>query len=109
MPRCSRWCLPFWLSKQNSICITLLPHAGYMPCLFHPSWHDHSNYTWRKVQVMKLLNIVTWRLKAEMAEPERKSIASQRFGKHVFVTTNHFHGYALAYIRSRAEKNESIR
>jgi hypothetical protein len=26
-----------------------------MPCPPHPPWLDHSNYTWRKVQVMKLL------------------------------------------------------
>jgi hypothetical protein len=26
-----------------------------MPCTFHPPWLDHSNNTWRKVQVMKLL------------------------------------------------------
>jgi hypothetical protein len=26
----------------------------YMPCPFHPPWLDHSNYTWRRVQVMKL-------------------------------------------------------
>jgi hypothetical protein len=26
-----------------------------MPCPSHPPWHDHSNYTWRRVQVMKLL------------------------------------------------------
>jgi hypothetical protein len=27
----------------------------YMPCPSHPPWFDHSNYTWRRVQVMKLL------------------------------------------------------
>jgi hypothetical protein len=26
-----------------------------MPCLSHPPWLDHSNYTWTKVQAMKLL------------------------------------------------------
>jgi hypothetical protein len=26
-----------------------------MPCPSHPSWLDYSNYTWRRVQVMKLL------------------------------------------------------
>jgi hypothetical protein len=26
-----------------------------MPCLSHQPWLDHSNYTWRSVQVMKLL------------------------------------------------------
>jgi hypothetical protein len=24
-----------------------------MPCPSHPPWLDHSNYTWRRVQVMK--------------------------------------------------------
>jgi hypothetical protein len=27
----------------------------YMPCPSHPPWHHHSNYTWRQVQVTKLL------------------------------------------------------
>jgi hypothetical protein len=26
-----------------------------MPCPSHPLWIDHCNYTWRRVQVMKLL------------------------------------------------------
>jgi hypothetical protein len=49
-----RGCL-FWLSHQNGKCITLLPHSCYMPYSSHPPWLDHSNYTWRRVQVMKLL------------------------------------------------------
>jgi hypothetical protein len=31
------------------------PHSCYMPCSSHPPWLDHSNCTWRRVQVMKLL------------------------------------------------------
>jgi hypothetical protein len=31
------------------------PHSCYMPCSFHPTWVDYSNYIWRRVQVMKLL------------------------------------------------------
>jgi hypothetical protein len=31
------------------------PHSSYMPCPSHPAWLDHSNYTWGRVQVMKLL------------------------------------------------------
>jgi hypothetical protein len=35
------------------------PPKSYMdsmsPCPTHPSWLNHSNYTWRRVQVMKLL------------------------------------------------------
>jgi hypothetical protein len=26
-----------------------------MPCPFHLPWLDHSNYTWRRLQIMKLL------------------------------------------------------
>jgi hypothetical protein len=37
----------FWLSH--------LTHSCYMPCPSHHPWLDHSNYTWRRVQVMKLL------------------------------------------------------
>jgi hypothetical protein len=31
------------------------PPFGYMPCPSHPPWLDHSNYSERRVQVMKLL------------------------------------------------------
>jgi hypothetical protein len=31
------------------------PHSCYMLFQSHPPWLDHSNYTWRRVQVMKLL------------------------------------------------------
>jgi hypothetical protein len=31
------------------------PHSCYMPCLSDHPWLDHSNYTWQRVQVMKLL------------------------------------------------------
>jgi hypothetical protein len=34
---------------QYPICIPLLPHSCYMP------WLSHSNYTWRRVQVMMLI------------------------------------------------------
>jgi hypothetical protein len=30
-------------------------YSWYMPCPSHPPWLDHSNYTWWRVQVMKLL------------------------------------------------------
>jgi hypothetical protein len=39
---------------QCPICIPLLTHSCYMPRPSHPSWLDHSNYTWRRVHVMKL-------------------------------------------------------
>jgi hypothetical protein len=32
-----------------------LPHTYYISCQSYPAWLDHSNYTWRRVQVMKLL------------------------------------------------------
>jgi hypothetical protein len=32
-------------------------HVCYMLCSSSPSWLDHSNYTWRRVQVTKLLII----------------------------------------------------
>jgi hypothetical protein len=38
-----------------------------MPCPSHPPWLDHSNYTWRRVQVMKLLIHKKW-LSFETAE-----------------------------------------
>jgi hypothetical protein len=31
------------------------PHSCYMPCPSHPPRLDHSNYTWRIVEIMKLL------------------------------------------------------
>jgi hypothetical protein len=51
----SQWSLSFWISHQYPICIPLRPHSCYMPCPSHPPWLYHSNYTWRKVQVMKFL------------------------------------------------------
>jgi hypothetical protein len=51
----SQWSLSFWISHQYSICITLLPYSYYMPYPFQSPWLDYSNYTWRRVQVMKLL------------------------------------------------------
>jgi hypothetical protein len=44
-----------WLSHQYPIYIPLLLHSCYMPCPPYPPWHDLSKYTWRKIQVMKLL------------------------------------------------------
>jgi hypothetical protein len=34
---------------------TFIPHSCYMTYPSHPPWLDHSNYTWRRLQVMKLL------------------------------------------------------
>jgi hypothetical protein len=44
------WSLSFWPSHQ-----TLLSRLCYITCPSHPPWLDHSNYTWRRVQVMKVL------------------------------------------------------
>jgi hypothetical protein len=49
------WFLSFWLSHWYPICFQLSHHFCYMPCSSHPHWLDHSNYTWRRVQVMKLI------------------------------------------------------
>jgi hypothetical protein len=51
----SQWSLSFWLSHQYRMYIHLLAHSCYMSCPFHPPWLQHFNYTWGKVQVMKLL------------------------------------------------------
>jgi hypothetical protein len=50
----SQWSLSFWISHQYPICIPPVPHSCYMPCPSHPPWLDHSNYTCRRVQVMKI-------------------------------------------------------
>jgi hypothetical protein len=34
-------------------------HSCYMPCPSHHLWLDHSNYIWRRVQVMRLQPLVT--------------------------------------------------
>jgi hypothetical protein len=51
----SQWSLSFWLSHQYPIRIPLLPHSCYIPRPSYPFWLDYSNYTCRRVQVMKLL------------------------------------------------------
>jgi hypothetical protein len=45
----------FFPYHQYPIRTHLLPHSCYMPCPSHPPWLDHSNYSWRTVQVTKLL------------------------------------------------------
>jgi hypothetical protein len=46
----SQWSLLAFLHSSAT-------HSCYMPCSSHPPWLDHSNYTWSRVQVMKLLII----------------------------------------------------
>jgi hypothetical protein len=50
-----QWSLSFWLSHQYPICILLLNHSCYMSRPSHPPRLHNFNYTWRRVQVMKLL------------------------------------------------------
>jgi hypothetical protein len=49
----SQWFHSFWLSQKYPIQITVLPHSCYMPWPSHPSWLEHSNYTWRRVPVTR--------------------------------------------------------
>jgi hypothetical protein len=56
----SRPCLPSGLFPSGIPTKTLYaflvsPYSCYIPCLSHSPWLDHPNYTWRRVQVMKLL------------------------------------------------------
>jgi hypothetical protein len=53
-PWSSQWSLSVWLSHQYPISIPLLSHSCYMPCTSYHHWLENFNYTWRKVQVMKL-------------------------------------------------------
>jgi hypothetical protein len=55
MPWSFQWSPSFWLSHHNPIRIPLLSYSFYMPCQRHKPRLDHSNYTLRGVQVMKLL------------------------------------------------------
>jgi hypothetical protein len=43
-----------WLSNQHPIRVLLLPHSCYMPRPSHLPRLHYSNYTWRRVQIMKL-------------------------------------------------------
>jgi hypothetical protein len=42
-------------THQYPICIPLNQHSCYMPCPSHPPWLEHSIYSWKKVQFVKLL------------------------------------------------------
>jgi hypothetical protein len=48
---------PSGLPTKIVYAFLLSPNVWYMPYPSHPPWLDHSNYTWRKVQFMKLLII----------------------------------------------------
>jgi hypothetical protein len=51
--RYSKLYISFWLSHQNATCFLFFPYAHYISSSSHSSWHDHSNYIWRRVQVTK--------------------------------------------------------
>jgi hypothetical protein len=55
-PRSSKWSLPLKSSNQNSVCISHLPSAHYMPYTSLPPWFDHPNNIWGRAQIMKLLH-----------------------------------------------------
>jgi hypothetical protein len=73
----SSWSLYFWLSHQYPICIPLLPHSCYTHCPSHPPWLYHSNYTWRRVQVMKLL-IMQFSPTESYVKEKKKSCPSRK-------------------------------
>jgi hypothetical protein len=64
----------FWGSHQNPICIPLLTRACCMPSPSHPLI-VHSNYTWRRVQVMKLCSFI------------QPPITSSLFGPNILPST----------------------
>jgi hypothetical protein len=43
MPSSSKWCLSFWFSNQNNVCISHLSHPCYMPHPSHSPWFDDLN------------------------------------------------------------------
>jgi hypothetical protein len=60
MSRFPLWSHSFWLSHQNPICTPFLLNTCHMPWLSQPSWLDHSNYIWWKLQVMKMISRSLW-------------------------------------------------
>jgi hypothetical protein len=50
----SFWCLSFWLSHQNPVCIPLLTTACYILYPSYLLWLGRSNYIWLSVQVKEL-------------------------------------------------------
>jgi hypothetical protein len=50
------WFHFFWVSLQNPKACSL-PHTSCMPCPSYPPWLHHSNYTWWRLKVMKVLII----------------------------------------------------
>jgi len=54
--RSSRWCLFLRFPNQNSVCTSPLPTPSHMPRAYtSPSWFDHPNKIWWRVQIFRLL------------------------------------------------------
>jgi hypothetical protein len=63
----SQWSLSFWRSHQYSIWMNFSsPPFVQNPRPPHPSWFDHSNYTLRRVQVMKLVQRYMYEISADV-------------------------------------------
>ena len=55
MSRSFKSSLPFSISDQNCVCISLLSHAFYMPHPSHPPQYVHPNGVRWRIQIMKLI------------------------------------------------------
>jgi hypothetical protein len=53
----AKWSMPFQLSHQKPCLHSSSPHACCILCPSHPPWLYHSNLTWWRVQLTKLLII----------------------------------------------------
>jgi hypothetical protein len=58
MPRSAEWSLSFRLFNQKFCTHFSSPHAYYMPCPSNPSWYDHPNNIWWRVQIMQLFIVL---------------------------------------------------
>jgi hypothetical protein len=83
----------------NILCVFLFFSLCYMPCLSHPPWLHHSNYIWRKVQVMKLL-IMQFSPTSCHFCPRGKYSPQQRVLKHLSHTWTYY-SIISAHIKKR--------
>jgi hypothetical protein len=63
------------------------PYSCYMTCPSHPSRLDHSNYTWRRVQAMKLL----------ICSFLQSPVTSSLFGPNILLNTLFSNTLSLCY------------
>jgi hypothetical protein len=98
----SQWSLSFWISHQYPICIPLL-HSFYMPCSSHPPWLDHSNYAWRRVQVM---NVPFWHKEKLCREKPFCERVQYRLNTEVLRYTDKIR-CLFVHINSRSTSSES--